>query len=73
MAMVENPGVDAAQIDNTLRYFTSALVRVERMARELEHEGVEPDVIDALRTGERHLAVVRRHLAGESGTRLEPD
>jgi len=71
--MVENPSVDKAQIDRTLRYFTGALVRVEQLARELEHEGVEADVIDALRTGERHLAVVRRHLAGESVALLEPD
>ncbi len=73
MATVENSRVDDAQIDETRRYFTSALVRIEQLARELEHEGVEPDVIDALRTGERHLAAVRRHLAGASVTLLEPD
>lgn len=66
MATVENStSVRPAEVDRTLRYFTGALARVEQLVRELEHEGVEPDVIEALRIGERHLAVVRRHLARE--------
>jgi hypothetical protein len=63
MATVENSRVNDADIDRTLRYFTFALAHVRSAARELEHEGVEPHVIDALRIGERQLAVVRRHLA----------
>jgi hypothetical protein len=65
MATIENPRASDADIDRTLRYFTFALAQVRSAARELEHEGVEPEVIDALRVGERQLAVVRRHLAGQ--------
>ena len=65
MATVENPAVRSADIDRTLRYFTFALAHVRSAARELEHEGVEPEVIDALRVGEEQLAVVRRHLAAQ--------
>ncbi|MGH2839520.1 MAG: hypothetical protein ACRDKY_01700 [Solirubrobacteraceae bacterium] len=65
MATVENSRVNDADIDRTLRYFTFALAHVRSAARELEHEGVEQDVIDALRIGEQQLAVVRRHLAGQ--------
>ncbi len=63
MATVENPRVNDAEIDRTLRYVAFALAHVRSAARELQYEGVEPDVIDALRVGEEQLAVVRRHLA----------
>jgi ABC-type cobalamin/Fe3+-siderophores transport system ATPase subunit len=63
MATIDNARVDDADIDRTLRYFTFALAHVRSVARELEHEGVEPQVIDALRAGEHQLAIVRRHLA----------
>jgi hypothetical protein len=65
MATIENPpGARELQIDRTLQYFACALARVEQLTRELEHEGVEPDVVEALRIGERHLGAVQRHLAG---------
>jgi hypothetical protein len=63
MGTIENARVSDADIDRTLRYFTFALAHVRSAARELEYEGVEPQVIDALRAGERQLDVVRRHLA----------